>query len=472
LLGLHSKGHEYPLQMATRTWFTSGQLLGAARAVNDGEDYARAASRSTRVLLPVLVLLSCSSSFASSAAPAPLSSVPGSGSAFLSAGPTWGARHLGPAGLISLLHKVQTAELPKVELPKLQVPKLSAQGLCNLAAGGVAGAVASAITCPLEVIKTNLQSRANAGSGLQPLSMASKIVREQGIGGLYRGLSLSMMGIIPTRSCYFWAYGASKGALTGAIGDGPVTHMISAVAAGGLSATVTCPLWMIKTRMQLRGTSIVDTAREIVDKDGVKGLYRGLKASYWGLSEGALQFFMYEQVKRAMKEANDGKDLSTLQYLAAAGGTKGLASIVTYPHEVVRTRMREAASGRYQSMFQSIALIAKEEGRQGLYSGLGPHLMRVVPNTAIMFMSFELLSRHLPVMLEERAWEPHVAAAKDRWHHVQRSAASRMDEVRNTLAGWNPAKLAPVAAGVRLVDKVASISIAPSAVALAQATSL
>jgi hypothetical protein len=55
---------------------------------------------------------------------------------------------------------------------------------------------------------------------------------------------------------------------------------------------------------------------------------------------------------------------------------------------------------------------------------------------------------------------------------VQRSAASRMDEVRNTLAGRHPAQLAPVAAGIGLVHKVASISIAPSAVALAQATSL
>ena len=100
------------------------------------------------------------------------------------------------------------------------------------------------------------------------------------------------MGIIPTRSCYFWTYGATKGALTGVIGDCPVTHMVSAVAAGGLSATVTCPLWMIKTRMQLQGTSLVDTAKTVVAQHGIRGLYRGLKASYWGLTEGALQLLM------------------------------------------------------------------------------------------------------------------------------------------------------------------------------------
>jgi hypothetical protein len=63
--------------------------------------------------------------------------------------------------------------------------------------------------------------------------------------------------------------------------------------------------------------------------------------------------------------------------------------------------MREASSSRYQGMLQSIALISREEGRRGLYSGLGPHLLRVVPNTAIMFMSFELLSKHLPKVIED-----------------------------------------------------------------------
>ena len=77
---------------------------------------------------------------------------------------------------------------------------------------------------------------------------------------------------------------------------------------------------------------------------------------------------MYEKVKRWMRDNNGGQDLSSWQYLAAAGGTKGLASLATYPHEVVRTRMRESASSRYQSMLQSIALIAKEEGRKGLES--------------------------------------------------------------------------------------------------------
>jgi solute carrier family 25 protein 33/36 len=295
----------------------------------------------------------------------------------------------------------QRIVLPEI---KINLPKVSPQGICNFLSGGVAGAFAAAITCPLEVVKTHLQSRAAVGSGLGPLGVAKGILEKEGLKGLYRGMGPTIIGIVPTRSTYFWAYSATKGALQPFVGDGPVTHIASAVAAGGLSNTVTCPLWMVKTRMQLTGGKLVDTVRTIVREDGVSGLYRGLAASYWGLTESCMQFLIYEKMKSSMlvrhEEAGRNR-LSSVEYLFAAGVSKAVASVLTYPHEVVRTRMREAGSARYRSMFQSIRLIAKEEGTKGLYGGLGPHLMRVVPNTAIMFMSYELLMKTLPPMIED-----------------------------------------------------------------------
>jgi len=50
---------------------------------------------------------------------------------------------------------------------------------------------------------------------------------------------------------------------------------------------------------------------------------------------------------------------------------------------------------RYHSMFPSLRLIAVEEGRRGLYAGMGTHLLRVVPSTAIMFLTFETVVRWL-----------------------------------------------------------------------------
>jgi solute carrier family 25 protein 33/36 len=50
------------------------------------------------------------------------------------------------------------------------------------------------------------------------------------------------------------------------------------------------------------------------------------------------------------------------------------------------------ACGRYKSLVQSFRLIWKEEGWAGMYGGLSVHLLRTVPNAAIMFMIVEALT--------------------------------------------------------------------------------
>lgn len=68
---------------------------------------------------------------------------------------------------------------------------------------------------------------------------------------------------------------------------------------------------------------------------------------------------------------------------------------MTYPHEVIRTRLREVDNVKYKGLFSGLAQIAKDEGMRGLYGGIGPHLWRVVPNAAIMFMTYETVLKAL-----------------------------------------------------------------------------
>ena len=62
---------------------------------------------------------------------------------------------------------------------------------------------------------------------------------------------------------------------------------------------------------------------------------------------------------------------------------------------VVRTRLRQApaANGipKYTGLIQCFRLIWREEGLVAFYGGMTPHLMRVVPNAAIMFGSYEYI---------------------------------------------------------------------------------
>lgn len=65
-----------------------------------------------------------------------------------------------------------------------------------------------------------------------------------------------------------------------------------------------------------------------------------------------------------------------------------LASCIAYPHEVARTRLREAGN-KYHKFWQTLFLVWKEEGRHGLYRGLATQLVRQIPNTAIMMATYE-----------------------------------------------------------------------------------
>ena len=238
-----------------------------------------------------------------------------------------------------------------------------------------------------------------AGRAGRTLLQTAQNVAKDGVRGFYSGLGVSLVGTLPARSIYFATYARAKAAMTQRWGEHPLVHLVAAVAAGGTSNFVMSPLWVIRTRMQLGGNlykGYFDAFGKIVNTEGVPGLYRGFSASLWGTSEAAIHFVLYERLKKMQRRYGE---MTPLQYTLTAGVSKLVASVATYPHERVRVLMREVpklgAQPKYRAMVQSLRLIAKEEGWKGLYRGMGVHLARTVPNTAIMFLSYELISKGL-----------------------------------------------------------------------------
>jgi solute carrier family 25 protein 33/36 len=117
-----------------------------------------------------------------------------------------------------------------------------------------------------------------------------------------------------------------------------------------------------------------------------------------------MQFIIYEQIKtrllkkqnidRAKRGLKASQELPKATYFWAAAASKAFAAVATYPHEVARTRLREQAREgvfKYTGMWQTLGLIANEEGTKSLYSGMGTHLLKVVPNSALMFLTYEVV---------------------------------------------------------------------------------
>ncbi|EXU98307.1 mitochondrial carrier protein [Metarhizium robertsii] len=288
----------------------------------------------------------------------------------------------------------------------------------HFVAGGTGAVVSTTATFPLDVVKTRLQSdlyHQPIGRGrivteapsLGTTQLLKNIYRREGCRTLFRGLAPNLWSFVPETAIGFYAYGNTKRILAEIFNHGhesATVHMCAAALSGIATETCTNPLWVVKTRLQLdreRSTGLGrvykgswDCAKQILSSEGVPGLYRGLTLSYLGVSEFVLQWMLYERMKLACgisKEMASPSSSSPSEWfgiLGAAGLSKLIAATIAYPHEVVRTRLRQqplSGKRRYTGPIQTFELVRKEQGLIGLYSGLPAHLWRVVPGAAILF---------------------------------------------------------------------------------------
>lgn len=307
----------------------------------------------------------------------------------------------------------------------------------HILAGAIAGSTTSLITCPLDVVKTRMQylpilkehmngmkdgrstgmlynltkSQTNNSQKTQStqkpykgtLISLRRIWSEEGLRGLYRGLGPTLLGYLPTFSIYFPAYHNYKYYLakwTNRTGNDPVIHLISAIGAGATSSFTTNPFWLIRTRLMTQSEftpyfywNSLHAFRSIYQHEGISGLYKGLGPAALGLLHVAVQFPLYEKFKSLQKKnPSDPKEsLQVHQILFASTGSKVIASVATYPHEVLRTRFQNqtVSPPKYRNIPQAIGLIFKEEGLKGFYRGMLTTVMRVVPASAVTLITYE-----------------------------------------------------------------------------------
>jgi solute carrier family 25 protein 33/36 len=305
----------------------------------------------------------------------------------------------------------------------------------HLSSAAVAGVVANTVMSPWWVIRVRLQLQRT------PIVAPTALGRgaaDAATTAAATGTGASVLGATHSAAASVAGASAARGLASDAVST--VSARATGLAASATSAAAAAAAQVVPSAHGEGYKGILDCATRIYREEGLRTFYRGLMASYLGVIEAGVQFTMYGYLKDDFLRRNNGHEgpmlgLSpnasavfdherhresmlpaaaspsavshatagaggvkpgTLWTLAASGISKLVAAATTYPHEVIRTRMREQRAGtdgslRYRGIVQSARLVMREEGWRALYGGMSVHLLKTVPNAAILIAVVERL---------------------------------------------------------------------------------
>ncbi|KAF3767599.1 mitochondrial carrier [Cryphonectria parasitica EP155] len=361
-------------------------------------------------------------------------------------------------GRVGRLSKEDVTVLPAPDEAVASGKKVDKQSLDYLwrsgMAGGLAGCAGKTVVAPLDRVKILFQARnpqfiKYSGSWAGTITAMSEIYRQNGMLGLFRGHSATLLRVFPYAGIKFLAYEQIRSfVIPNKQHETPVRRALSGSLAGATSVFFTYPLEVIRVRLafetkrdgrsslssickqiyyehptlppagtQVQGPSAVRAAsvaatpavEAVAPKYGLINFYRGFSPTMLGmLPYAGISFLTHDTMGDLLrhhliaewttlpqpKNAPEGK-AAPLQFWAElfAGGVAGLVSQTSsYPLEVIRRRMQVAGAvgdGRRLRIAETAALIMKERGISGFFVGLTIGYVKVVPMAAVAFFTYE-----------------------------------------------------------------------------------
>ncbi|KXS19708.1 mitochondrial carrier [Gonapodya prolifera JEL478] len=328
--------------------------------------------------------------------------------------------------------------------------------LQDLLFGSVAGFAGKYVEYPFDTIKVRLQTMP-VGGGTDgkafegALDCLRKTVQTEGFLGLYKGISAPLVGSMMENAILFmfynkfqsiirlWTQSSSASANANSRGlvdsDAPQVEedlsLPQLFAAGAMSGAVVSmvltPVELVKCKLQVQdvgslysspapavagATSAaaptyrgpVQIISNVIRTQGLMGMYRGhLPTFIRECGGGAAWFGTYEFAVRGLirwRGVARKEDLHPLD-LVGAGALAGMAfNFSFFPADVVKSRMQTdeltaAVGGAKRSGFMSeAAAIWKGEGLRGFYRGCGITVLRSMPASGVIFLTYESLKRH------------------------------------------------------------------------------
>ncbi|KAI4345432.1 hypothetical protein L6164_012557 [Bauhinia variegata] len=186
---------------------------------------------------------------------------------------------------------------------------------------------------------------------------------------------------------------------------------------GAISRTVTSPLDVIKIRFQVqleptsswallrkefsapsKYTGMLQATKDIFREEGVPGFWRGnVPALLMVMPYTAIQFTVLHKLKTlAAGSSKTENHINLSPYLSYISGALAgcAATLGSYPFDLLRTVLASQGEPKiYPNMRSAFVDIARTRGIRGLYAGLSPTLVEIIPYAGLQFGTYDTFKR-------------------------------------------------------------------------------
>lgn len=250
---------------------------------------------------------------------------------------------------------------------------------------------------------------------LNALQLIQYLIKKEGVESLYRGLVPVMQSSCISNFVYFYIFHLLK-RLRGRDSQTAVGDLLLGCLAGAVNVLATTPFWVVNTRLKMNGISydlpyrdLIGGLKYIAKSEGVDKLWSGTKASLLLVSNPAIQFSVYEAMKRQLLSVmGEGANPSVFVYFILGAISKLVATFATYPVQIIQTKLRhgkaeEKKEGEQEvGTFDMLKTILKQKGIAGLYNGFEAKVWQTVLTAALMFMTYEKIIRFVRVLMRSK----------------------------------------------------------------------
>ncbi|XP_028899463.2 mitochondrial 2-oxoglutarate/malate carrier protein-like [Zeugodacus cucurbitae] len=275
--------------------------------------------------------------------------------------------------------------------------------------GGTAAIAASCVMHPMDLVKTRMQvASSGGGKAVSPIEVMKMAMRNDGIAGLYKGLSASVLRQSVYSTTRIGVYTSLTEYYRELYNTSPTLNVtvLMAAFAGAVGAYAGTPADLGLVRMMTDArlpaadrrnyTSVFNALSRIVKEEGVLALWRGAVPTVGrAIVVSVAQLASYTQFRRCAKSylgMGDGFSL----HLVASIGSGLLTATASLPVDIAKTRIQNMkmidGKPEYRGILDVLLKISRKEGVLALWRGYTPYVLRVVPTTILIFIILEQLN--------------------------------------------------------------------------------